>query len=258
MLTLRVDTHAHLYDAYPLREWCDAAARNLLVKDGSCGVVIVVDREGQDSFARFRAEANSFGRWHEAPVAVDDTVSEIGVVEWSDTRLIIARGAQYVSREKLEVLALGVARSVPDGAPASELVDLIRREGGLPCIPWSPGKWIGRRGRIVSSIVMETSPRALVLGDIALRSLGVPFSPLLWKARRRGFPILCGTDPLPRVPDHSLVGSFGVYFSISEENPLLERLFPDYIRPALSAGLARQWGSRNSPVLAIRRFISTL
>jgi hypothetical protein len=266
MVTVRVDTHAHLYDEYPLREWCDAAARNLALRDRICGVVIVVDREGQDSFARFRAEANSFGQWREAPAAVGDGVSEIGLLEWSDHRLVIVRGVQYVSQERVEVLALGVGRSVPDGAPASELVDLIHQEGGVPCLPWSPGKWFGKRGCVVATILNEASPRALVLGDIAIRSLGLPPSGLLWKARRRGFPVLCGTDPLPRREDCSLVGSFGVCFSIEQEMPDVEMLFAELIRPALCGelcgelcgGLVQQWGWRNSPIRAIRRFISTL
>jgi len=258
MAIIRVDTHAHLYDEYPLREWCDAAVRNLAVGDTICGVIIVVDREGQDTFARFRAEASSFGEWREGFKADDDSVSEIGVIEWNSKSLVIVRGTQYVSREKLEVLGLGVARSVPDGAPAMELIELIQKEGGVPCVPWSPGKWLGKRGRVVATIVREASPHVVAFGDISIRSLGIPWSLLLWKARLRGFTLLQGSDPLPRRGDCSLVGSFGVSFSTEGDLPQWERLFSECLRPAIAGGLVQRWGARNSPIMALRRFISTL
>lgn len=257
MTLVRFDPHAHLYDSYPLKEWCDAAYANAHGPDATC-VVIVVDRSGQDSFERFRREAPTFGSWQEAPLQSNDGLSEAGVFEWGTKKLHVIRGVQYVSVERIEVLALGVGRSVPDGAPAAELVDLIRREGGIACLPWSPGKWFGSRGAVVRRIMKDSSPRGLVFGDISIRTVLGPCSLLLRRARARRFLVVCGTDPLPDPRDASLVGSFGMQVDV-DTLPSNERLFSDLIYPALQGERSCvPYGCRNGILRAVRRFISTL
>lgn len=254
MTLIRLDPHAHLYDSYPLRAWCDAACTNLGHGEGVSAVVIVVDRAGQDSFARFRQEGVSFGVWREASVRPLDGVSEVGTFSWEGRILHIIRGVQYVSVEKIEVLGLGVGRSVPDGAPASELIDLIRQEDGVACLPWSPGKWLGERGHVIVKLMRSFSPSSLTFGDIAIRSSYGPPSLLLRRAQRRNFPILYGTDPLPGGSDVSLVGSFGVQFSANAHGTP-EGIFAESIRPALlDPECLRIWGKRNDPLLALKRF----
>jgi len=257
-MLLRIDPHAHLYDTYPVREWCDAAWRNLQLGPEVCGALIVVDRAGQDSLARLRREVPSFGVWNEAKVQPPDGVSEAGEVVWDGRRLAIIRGVQYVSVEKIEVLGLGVARSVPDGAPASELVDLIRREGGVACLPWSPGKWMGKRSRVVSNLMRAFSPGSLIFGDIAIRTTWGPFSLHLARARARRFAIANGSDPLPRAVDVREVGAFGVECEI-DRMVGVEDLFADLIGPLLmQPDRFREWGRRNGLWRALSRFRSTL
>lgn len=257
MTLIRLDPHAHLYDTYPLRAWCDAAYHNLGSGDDVSAVVILVDRAGQDSFARFRREAASFGRWEEAAIQPPDDVPEAGRISWEGKSLSIIRGVQYVSVERIEVLGLGVARSVPNGAPASELIDLIRRESGVACLPWSPGKWLGNRGEVVSKLMQSFSPGSVTFGDIAIRSSWGPPSLLLLRAKRRNFSILCGTDPLPRGDDAKLVGSFGLEFTTNAAGKL-EDIFEESIRPALlDPHAVRVWGKRNGPFLAMQRFVTS-
>ena len=258
MSTIRVDTHTHLYPTYPLKLWCDAAYRNLQVSSEHIGVVCITDRIGQDSFARFREEGRTFGTWREYPFEAGDNVSREAVFEWEGKKLSIVRGVQYVSLERVEVLGIGVGRSVPDGVPASELVDVVVQDGGVACLPWSPGKWLGKRGTVITMIMNNTSPSRVTFGDISLRSAWGPFSPLLARALKRGCTVLLGTDPLPREADCELVGSFGIEISpdssIAEMSPVLE-----VVRRHLLEGKGvRPWGSRNSLITAFSRFISTL
>lgn len=253
MTVVRFDPHAHLYDCYPLKEWCEAAHRNLRGVDGICAV-IVVDRAGQDSFERFRRESAAFGVWQEVLPQGEDRMSESGLIEWEDKALIVIRGVQYVSLERIEVLALGAARSVPDGAPSGELVDLIGREGGIPCLPWSPGKWLGARGKVVRRIMQETSPRALIFGDIAIRTILGPCSLLLWLAKRRKFLVATGSDPLPMACDLDLVGSLGMQVQVDTE-PTTDCILSDVIQPALLGDMpCTEWGKRNGVLRALRRF----
>lgn len=257
MAVVRFDPHAHLYDSYPVKEWCNAAYANLKGSEGAC-VVIVVDRAGQDSFERLRREVPTFGTWYEAPLQSGDGVSEAGTIEWNQKRLHVIRGVQYVSVERLEVLALGVGRSVPDGAPAAELIDRIRREGGIACLPWSPGKWLGSRGTVVRRIMRGSSPREFVFGDIAIRTALGPCSLVLRRARRARFLVICGTDPLPDPRDATLVGSFGMQINV-DTLPSNERLFSDLLAPALVGAIpCGPYGRRNGVARAVRRFISTL
>jgi hypothetical protein len=168
------------------------------------------------------------------------------------------RGVQYVSLERIEVLGLGVGRSLADGVPAAEIIEAIGQAGGVACLPWSPGKWLGTRGTVIAGMMRTTPPERVTFGDIALRSAWGPYSPLLRRAKRSGFTVLLGTDPLPRDGDARLVGSFGVEFlvdgALSNGEQVLELIQTRFMEGAT----LRPWGARNSPISAFSRFISTL
>jgi hypothetical protein len=243
--SLRIDPHAHLYEKHSARAWCESAVRNL---DGE-GVLIIVDREGQDSFERLRREVPAFGAWTDV---WDGLAGEISLPEGA---LLVIRGVQYVAAEKIEVLGLGVHRTLADRLPAVEYIKQIRGQGGVACLPWSPGKWLGSRGRAVKALLDQHTPDSLTVGDISLRSVLGPPSSLLRYARSQGFAILQGTDPLPRVADEALVGSFGVEVDVLGKRPLT---WEDVRTALLSAAGVKGRGRRNSPVAAARRFIDSL
>jgi hypothetical protein len=138
MYSVRIDLHAHLYEMYSVEDWCNSAVINLGVSEEVSGALVVVDRMGQDSFDRVRGNVRS-GTWQELQTGAGQALA--GVVKLGAKELYIIRGVQYVSAEKLEVLGLGVARSGADGRPCRELINLIKQEQGVVCLPWSPGKW---------------------------------------------------------------------------------------------------------------------
>lgn len=247
--SLRIDPHAHLYDTFALREWSHAAIRNLRGSAEVPAVVIVVDRDGQDSIARLKGDGVAF-----ADVA--DALEGRGVsLSYEDGDLTVVQGTQYVTSERIEVLALGVQRAAPDRMTAAEYISIITEQGGLPCLPWSPGKWLGSRGGVVRRVLDTTPSTVVTVGDISIRSSLGPPSALLRYARSRGYSVLSGTDPLPRVEDERLVGSFGVEVSLEENAPLSwEAIKNAFISP----GATRSWGRRNSLPLAAKRFISSL
>ncbi len=255
---VRLDTHVHLYEQYSVKRWCEAIVRNFRLGPESIGVVIVVDRAGQDSFARLRMEVPSFGTWNESLVrgqeAADSLVAE---VRMNGTTFFVVRGVQYVSAEGIEVLGWGAHRNAPDGASAAELIQLVLWDGGVACLPWSPGKWLGRRGQVVSTLIHSSSTEAVVFGDISIRTRIGPPSLLLRRARRAGFTVLSGTDPLPRMGDETLVGSYGVEFSVSQR-PQAEEAWGLVKSVLLNKSIMlRAWGGPSSPCKAVLRFIST-
>lgn len=257
MTLIRIDPHAHLYDCYPLIDWVGAAMRNLLGSENRTPTnaelfVVVVDRIGQDSFARFRSEVPSFGAWSE-----DDSYSPslLGVLTYQGRALRIIRGVQYVTAERLEVLGLGVARTISDGVGFKETIEAVKIAGGFPCIPWSPGKWLGARGMVVINTLDSHPPGELLFGDISMRSRFGPPSRILARAKRAGFKVLAGSDPLPRTADTELVGSYGAQFGfdgrIDQPGEVLGAVFKSSIK-------LTTWGAPNLPILAIRRFIATV
>ena len=257
MFTIRVDPHVHLYDQYPLEVWYRAALANLGVSPSVFGVVVVVDREGQDSFGRFRRELSS-QIWEEQIPQPNGPVSRAGVIHTTEQALYVVQGVQYISAEKIEVLGLGVQRCCSDGLPCGDLIRRIASEQGIVCLPWSPGKWFGTRGRVVRSLMDEFSGAGLLFGDISLHTRIVPPSLLLRRAAGLGFTVVRGTDPLPRPCDATLVGSYGFGFESCEAlnlDNVVERL-----RVAMSSKTSKLqvWGRPNSIAQAFSRFISTL
>ena len=243
--TLRIDPHAHLYEKYSARAWCESAVRHL---NGE-GAIIVVDREGQDSFERLRREVPAFGAWRDV---WDGLAGEVSLPEGA---LLVIRGVQYVAAERIEVLGLGVRRASPDRLPAADYIKQIREQGGVPCLPWSPGKWLGGRGRAVKALLDAHTPGTLAVGDISLRSVIGPPSSLLRYARTKGFSVLQGTDPLPRAADEGRVGSFGVEVSVPTGRALS---WADVRVALLSASDVKNRGYRNAPLTAIQRFFDSV
>jgi hypothetical protein len=249
---VRIDTHAHLYDAYSVRAWCYAAFRNLGGGPEVTPVVFVVDRDGQDSLARLRREVPSFAEWQ------DLWDGRAGAVRLGGGSLFIVQGVQYVTSERIEVLGFGVERVCPDGSPASEYISRIEELDGLACLPWSPGKWLGSRGEVVRTL-LDTKPVATLLaGDISMRSRVGPPSSLLSYARRKGVVILFGTDPLPGTRDEELVGSFGVEVALACSPEKVLSSWSALKDAILLPGSRTTWGSRNSPARAALRFFSSL
>ncbi len=147
-----------------------------------------------------------------------------GVVDASGAatkHLRIYAGRQIVCLEKLEVLALLVDRSdvIPSGLPLSRTIEKVHAAGGLPILAWGVGKWFGGRGRTVRRWVSEALPGSLALGDTALRPIGWPEPAPMRAARRRGIPVLPGSDPLSRSGDECMAGSYASLIPLESDSP---------------------------------------
>jgi hypothetical protein len=247
MAIVRLDAHAHLYDSYELPSWSSAAVKNLRGGDLHVApVVIVVDRAGQDSFARFRREPSG---WREV------CEGRVGIYQTADSDLTVIRGAQYVAQERIEVLGLGCFRSDLEGRCAGEIVSAIRDAEGIPCLPWSPGKWLGARGAEVRKLLDRYTPQELSVGDVAIRSSLGPPSSLLARARALGYRVFHGTDPLPFNGEESLVGSFGQEIEI-DGNYSTDLLAKNVLERLRDPGCRFvTCGQRNGAIQAFRRFV---
>ena len=125
-------------------------------------------------------------------------------------RLLILSGRQVVAKEGLEVLLLGTRMRVPDGRPLAAVMAEGARGGALRVIPWGAGKWLFRRGRLLSDVIAtESAGNGFFLGDGAGRPFFWTSPSHFQEAAKRGLRVLRGTDPLPFPSQVDRAGSFG-------------------------------------------------
>ncbi len=169
----------------------------------------------------------------------------------SDSRLLhLLPGRQIVAAEKIEVLALCTDALFADGLPAAELIRAIRQKNGVPVLPWSPGKWLFRRGKVIAALLRDFTPQDLLLGDVSLRPQGWPLPLLMRRGRRLGYAIISGSDPLPFSGEEKLFGSCGSKIVAPEHN-----VTPSGMLRHLLAGKAEavDFGRRSSALAVLRR-----
>ena len=142
-------------------------------------------------------------------------------------------GRQIVTSEKIEVLALYCTDAIKHGLSLDETVRYVKHCGGIPVLPWGVGKWIGERGKVIRGYLFNHSERLLFLGDNGGRPRFWPTPDLFHYARKRGVPVLPGTDPLPIPEEAARVGSFGFYLDDKkdhDDSPV------NYLKNALLSG----------------------
>jgi hypothetical protein len=203
------DTHVHLYPGYDLRAAVAAAARHLAALAGSEAAIRVL-------FLTERADCRVYGDLAAGARAIPGvavrTCSEPGALLAGDgaQEVYLIAGRQLVTRERIEVLALGADLDLPDGAPIRDTIPAVRAGGATPVLPWSPGKWLFSRGRAVAELLESSEPGEFSLADSALRPAFSPEPHLLRAAREKGFAVLAGTDPLPLPGEEARIGAYGV------------------------------------------------
>jgi hypothetical protein len=214
-----IDAHAHIHGCFDRTGFLDAAHRNL---DAAAarrglgpafdGVLALTECAHDDAFGELWAVAGSttplWGGW-----SVERRTDGISLRATRGPRtLILVAGRQVAAREDLEVLMLGTARRMADGAGISDILRQAREWGAVRVIPWGAGKWFFARGRLLSSIMQHADQTDFFLGDEGGRPVFWPEPRHFSAARRLGLRILPGTDPLPFPSETARAGSFGAAF----------------------------------------------
>jgi hypothetical protein len=242
------DTHVHLYPEYDLGLLFHAALRHLrtlAARADDRPVLFLAERADCHAFAALRSGSASL-----PPGLVlrgADEPDRLWIDEREGGSMLLIAGRQVRTRERLEVLCLGADADLADGLALEAAVEGVRAAGGLPVLPWSPGKWSGRRGRDVRALLQRSGPGDLWVGDISMRPHGWPLPRAFRIARARGIGILAGTDPLPAAGEEGVVGRYGI--RVEGESPT------DALRanPAAVSVI----GSRDGAVTAARRWIAS-
>lgn len=249
-MSLLADAHVHVYPGFALESFFAHALRNLSPGPDDVPGVFLAERDGE--------------HWYRDLGSGDAALPDGFAVEpsadgealwWSGgwgRRLLVIPGRQIISAECIEVLCLTHDLQTADGAPLLELLETIRSAGGIPVLPWSPGKWLGARGTIVRRIIATARPGTLLIGDTLMRPRWGPDPSIFRLARSRGVAAVAGTDPLSLPGEETLVGRYGVSLPFDLDRPL------DGIRSVLTGtgDDIRLVGRRSSLVRSLHRWAS--
>lgn len=244
------DGHVHIYDCFTLDVLLDAAQRNfskaaigLCLKGKVTGVLLLAETSHDDWFNRVRdkcknnqqiSDEDSYWEFQLTPDsdALLATKRKSGQAKLGqaqklvsdDIQMYIVAGRQIITAEGLELLALATNHSFEDGLTVTAALDAVRSCDAIPVFPWAVGKWLGRRGKVLASLLPSDSQGGLFLGDNGGR-------PLCWKnpshfkqARALNIAILPGTDLLPFADEAERLGNFGfaVQGTLSKRQPVTD------------------------------------
>lgn len=211
---LRVDTHVHFHSCYDEVAFIEAAFANLdpAASDSAevFAAICLTETASAHWFdsltSRYPPGELGGGRWG---IEETEETNSLIVSELTGRKLAIIAGRQIASAEGLEVLAIGLTESIKDGGPIRDIMTSVDAAGGLPVVPWGFGKWSGRRGKLVRTL-LDAPPCRFALGDNGGRPAAFREPALLQRGREMGFSILPGTDPFPFRWEGSKVGRFGI------------------------------------------------
>ena len=215
-----IDAHVHLHACFAvdrvltsaLRNFSQAASR-LGASDAFSAGLLLTEMQGESWFQtqthhiqQAPSQAVTYGDWTLTTTAEPCSLK---ATHTSGKSLWLMAGRQVVTQERLEVLALITSENFADGDPLPKTLQAITKADGIPVLPWGVGKWIGRRGGLVDTLLQQENSPAFYLGDNSGRPLGWQRPQRFRIAEKRGLYVLPGTDPLPLASETSRPGSFG-------------------------------------------------
>ena len=216
-MLLAADTHVHLYPCYDLFAALLHGFDNLQHLAVSSGqaksldvlkILFLTERHDCEIFSSL-AQGRCVHPGFSVKPSTEDGALWVQFRE-RPGRLLVVAGRQIVTKERLEVLALATTGKIGDGRPIAQVIEEVFSLHGVPVLNWSPGKWFGGRGRVVREVIEASPTHRFLVGDIGMRPKiwGEPV--LLALARRAGFRLAAGSDPLPFKGEERNIGSFGV------------------------------------------------
>lgn len=232
-----IDGHVHLHACFDVELLLDAALHNFqnLSGNNAAFFLALTESKSENYFHRLYQlgrgnEDNqiSLNNWQ---IKLTDESCSLHAQKSDAESLYIIAGRQIVTLEKLEVLALLTDQTFADGLTLEKTIDLVLKSGGIPVIPWGFGKWMGKRGRILSKL-LESPIAGLFLADNSGRPIFWQEPVLFKQAQQQGIGILNGSDPFPFKSESDRPGKagFSIYGTLDPQKPAssLRKLLLDH------------------------------
>ena len=209
MATIVLDSHVHLYPCYVLSTFLESAVKNLTALSSEKDLhklLAFTERRDCNAFADLKSGKLSLPAGWNLQLLPED--GAIRLTNSSADSITVLAGRQIVTSEKIEVLALGCDCAIAEGLTLVDTLKAVSDCAGIGTLPYSPGKWLGGRGKLVGQCLEVSAGRPPMFGDTALRPTGISEPPIFSLARARGAKILAGTDSLPFLGEEARVGKF--------------------------------------------------
>jgi hypothetical protein len=251
-----LDTHLHLYHGYDLGVFLRTLARRVkdvpdVAPDAIMGGVIA-DTDRCRGWEMVRDGA--FPGVREFSVTQVD--GEALLVDVDGVMLHLFRGCQVVTHERVEVLGVVPRAEVAAGQALKATLDEIVSLGGIPVLPWSPGKWWGRRGKLVRD-AYRNYPEVWA-GDIPMRWWGRTLDLGWGPGARRCQRVVRGSDPLPIHGDEARAGSYMTGLMLDDSHFMLKSDISRALFKTLrsASGNATPLGRPDSFITSSRRWLA--
>lgn len=250
MRRVLADTHVHFYKGYSFDLFIRSALENFRTDGSTISDIrilfLMAGSSGSLPFDELIA-MNQGPTWSYEELK---DVRGLKVTGAEGQSIYLIDGRQFISMERLEILAPVYNGEQLEGKEVEQIVSAVRDAGGVAILPWSPGKWSGSRGEIIARLLERFKPSELLLGDISMRPRGAPQPKLFQMAQERGFRIVAGSDPLPLAGEEGMVGSYFSFFNVGAEFELNLAAVRDLVSGAKFENL----GQRNSMLRAAGRW----
>ena len=209
------DTHVHVHDCFDMELLLNSSYVNFRKYAESFnaenfeGILCLTENFTVNYFDNLKQNAINGENYPGLQIHLTDESNSLSISNANNNVLYLIAGRQIVTKERLEVLGIGVNNSIMDGKPLEETVELVNYNKGLPVIPWGVGKWTGERKKIISNLISKYKGKLLFIGDNGNRPFFWGKSSVFLQAEKLNIHNLPGTDPLPFKTENKRAGSHG-------------------------------------------------
>lgn len=210
--TFLIDSHVHIYSHFDVAAFLNTAYRRMSqaiakTKNENATLVLMLTETAQDdAFDRLATGTLRPDGWTVQAFANDQSALR---VRNGPRQLLLIAGRQIVTKERVEVLALGTVARFEDGQGLDEVLAHLLATRTSAVLPWGVGKWFGPRGaRVRALLKSQNGAQGVMFGDNGGRPLGWPRPSIFREALSRNVPVVPGSDPLPIIGAERDVGGF--------------------------------------------------
>lgn len=199
-----VDAHIHIYPVHDALHLLKTACANMRRIDRTADLVLCLAERRDCFFYSALLEKGLIG----AHIVGTDVPEILKLEIEKGISLFLVAGRQIVTSEGVEVLALATTTMFDDRDSLEETLSKVREAGAVGVLPWAPGKWWMKRGKLVYEAIKGADPSGLAVCDQALRFYGWREPAQMRVANERGIRTFAGSDPLPFRADASVAGTY--------------------------------------------------
>lgn len=221
-----IDCHVHIYPDYDPAKAIRGGLANLkssveraklsglaLPEGETIDYGLILTERSDCSF--FAELAESSGKEIAPGVVVQEAQEQETLVLSLDdqSRIFIFAGRQIVTKEKLELLTILSDKRIEEYQPLSRTIELALNAHLTPVVNWAPGKWFGKRGELIKSILLDYQGSSLLISDTLLRPrIWREPQIMTWAHKQLGYRILRGSDPFPFIGEEQWIGQYALAF----------------------------------------------